>query len=77
MWFKKSKTKLEIAADIVESLIGQVNTKINKLGCQDYHLYNALIRIQEQFDQIRNVPNEKKLQYQAIKKVGLSWKTAG
>lgn len=74
MWFKKSKTKLELAAEVVESLVKQTNEKINDLGKHDYDLYNALVRIQEQFDKIRNVSSDKMLQYQEIKKVSLSWK---
>ena len=74
MWFKKKKTKLELASEVVESLVKQTNKKINELGQYDYDLYNALIRIQEQFDKIRNVPSDKQLQYQAIKKVSMAWK---
>lgn len=74
MWFKKGKTKLELASEAVESLVKQTNKKINELGQYDYNLYNALIRIQEQFDKIRNIPSNKQLQYQAIKKVSIGWK---
>lgn len=74
MWFKKKKTKLELASEVVESLVKQTNEKINELGQNDYDLYNALIRIQEQFDKIKNIPSDKKLEYQAIKKVCLAWK---
>lgn len=70
MW----KSKLELASEVVESLVKQTNKKINELGQYDYDLYNALIRIQQQFDKIRNVPSDKQLQYQAIKKVSMEWK---
>lgn len=74
MWFKKKKTKLELASEVVKSLVEQTNEKIKELGQYDYDLYNALIRIQEQFDKIRNVPSDKQLQYHAIKKVSMAWK---
>lgn len=74
MWFKKEKSKLELASEVVESLVKQTNEKINELGQYDYDLYKALIRIQEQFDKIRNVPSEEQIQYQATKKVSMVWK---
>ena len=75
MWFKKkSKSKLEHASETVEALVKETNGKINELGQHDYDLYNALINIQEHFDKIRNVPSDKQLEYQEIKKVSLSWK---
>lgn len=75
MWFKKkTKSKLELASEVVETLVKETNCKINELGQHDYDLYNALINIQERFDKIRNVPSDKQLEYQKIKKVSLSWK---
>lgn len=75
MWFKKkTKTKLELASENVEALVKETNGKINELGQYDYDLYNALINIQDKFDKIRNVPSDKQLKYQEIKKVSLSWK---
>ena len=68
------KTKLEEATEIVNSLVKKTNEKIMELGTRDYDLYNALIRIQEQFDKIRNIPREQQLEYQTIKKISLSWK---
>ena len=75
MWFnKKKKTKLEIVSEVIGALVEKVNGKINELGQYDYELYNALINIQDKFDQIRNIPNEKKLEYDKIKNISLSWK---
>ncbi len=71
---KKSKSKLELASEAAEALVKKTNCKINELGQHDYDLYNALINIQEKFDKIRNVPSDKQLKYQEIKKVSLSWK---
>ena len=61
MWFnKKKKTKLEIVSEVIGALVEKVNGKINELGQYDYELDNALINIQDKFDQSRNIPNEKK-----------------
>lgn len=68
------KTKLHIAADEVKLLVDLTNRKIIELGAHTSNLYNALRTIQTQFDKIRNVPNDKLLEYQKIKEVCLTWK---
>lgn len=70
----KKKTKLQIAADTVELLVKQTNSKINELGTYTYTLYKSLTLIQTQFDKIRNIPYDKLLEYQTIKEVRLTWK---
>lgn len=72
--FEKKKNKLELESEVVESLVKQTNEKINELGQYDDDLYYELIRIQEKFDKIRNVPSDKQRQYQAIKEVSMAWK---
>lgn len=69
---KKSKLKKE--AETVKSLVKETNAKIEELGSHDRDLYQALVQIQEQFDKIRNVPSDKQLEYQTIKKVSMTWK---
>ncbi len=69
---KKSKLKRE--AETVKSLVKETNAKIEELGNHDRDLYQALVQIQEQFDKIRNVPSDKQLEYQTIKKVSMTWK---
>ena len=71
---EKKKTDLEHEPEVVESLVKQTNEKINELGQYDDDLYYELIRIQEKFDKIRNVPSDIQLQYQAIKEVRMNWK---
>ena len=68
------KTKLQIAADEVKLLVDLTNRTIIELGAHTSNLYNALRTIQTQFDKIRNVPNDKLLEYQKIKEVCLTWK---
>lgn len=70
----KKKSELEIAAEKVESLITTTNNKITELGTHTFCLYNVLNTIQTQFDRIRNVPSEKKLEYQKLKEIQKGWK---
>lgn len=37
-------------------------------------MYDSLTSIQDSFDRIRNVPNDKKLQYEELKKIRLNWR---
>ena len=70
----KKKTKLQIAQDRAQNAINDTNEKIEKLGDVTKSLYSELCAIQETFDAIRNVPNDKKLQYEEIKQIRLNWK---
>lgn len=74
MLFSKGKSKLELASEKVQALVQQSNVKINELGQCDYRLYLVLNQIQCVFDVIRNIPSDKLLKYESIKKVSLSWK---
>lgn len=68
------KSELEITTNEVLSLVKQTNLKINELGTCDEILYDVLIRIQTQFDAIRNVPSDKMLKYERFKEVCVTWK---
>lgn len=68
------KSKLQESTEKVMSQVTQVNKMLNELGVHSHYLYKSLILIQSQFDKIRNVPNEKKLEYEKIKEKCLSWK---
>ena len=70
----KKKSKLKIAQENAEAAISRTNEKINELGIHTGKLYDALTAIQDLFDEIRNVPTEKKLQYEELKNVRLNWK---
>lgn len=70
----KRKTKLELAQDKVQTAINKTNETIEELGAYTSGLYESLTYIQDLFDKIRNVPNDKKLQYEELKKIGLNWK---
>lgn len=70
----KKKTILQSAQEQVEAAIKKTNEKIEQLGKETGSLYDKLGTIQVQFDAIRNVPSEERIQYEQLKKVRLSWK---
>lgn len=70
----KKKSKLQIAQDKAQAAINQTNSAIGALGEQTGSLYKSLTSIQEQFDKIRNIPSEKKLQHEKLKQIRLNWK---
>ena len=70
----KNKTKLEMAQDKAQAAINKTNETIEELGNHTSSLYDSLTSIQDSFDRIRNVPNDKKLQYEELKKIRLNWK---
>lgn len=70
----KKKSKLQIAQDEAQAAINKTNETIEKLGNQTNILYSELNSIQELFDKIRNVPDEKRLQYKKLKEIRLNWK---
>ena len=70
----KKKTALEIAKEEAGNAIKRTNSRIDELGKNTKNLYNSLTNIQALFDKIRNVPSEKRLQYENLKKLCLTWK---
>lgn len=70
----KKLSELEIAQKNVQANLDVVNTEIAVMGQMTKGLYTALTHLQQQFDKIRNVPSEKRLQYEELKQVRLKWK---
>lgn len=70
----KKKSKLQLAQEQAESTIKMTNAKIEDLGKYTSTLYTALNDIQKLFDKIRNVPSEKRLEYNQLKNVRINWK---
>ncbi len=70
----KKKSRLKLAQEHAESAIKKVNDKIDALGTHTSQLYDELNTIQKIFDNIRNVPGEKRLEYEKLKKICLNWK---
>ena len=71
---EKKKSKLQLAQDEAQAAINKTNERIEVLGTNTSSLYAALTDIQGIFDKIRNVPSEKKLQYEELKQIRLNWK---
>ncbi len=71
MW---KKSKLKIMKDKILDVIKKTNEYIEKLGENTNNLYNTLNNIQDKFDEIRNIPQDKKLEYEKIKKIKLDWR---
>ena len=70
----KKKSKLQQAQDKAQAAINLTNKTIEELGGYTSGLYESLTSIQELFDKIRNVPSDKKLQYEELKQIRLNWK---
>lgn len=70
----KKKSPLKIAQEKAETAIKKTNDRIDFLGEKTDDLYKALTKIQDAFDNIRNVPSDKKIEYEKIKEVRLNWK---
>lgn len=70
----KKKSDLQIAQEQAENAIAEANRKIEELGTETNELYETLNSIQALFDRIRNVPTEKRLEYEKLKKLRLEWK---
>ena len=71
---KKKKSKIQQLQEETQAAINKTNEHIDNLGKATSSLYTELCNIQEVFDEIRNVPNEKKLQYEELKQIRLNWK---
>ena len=70
----KKKSRLQLAQDDAQAAISKTNERIEVLGTNTNSLYTVLTDIQVLFDKIRNVPSEKKLQYEELKQIRLNWK---
>lgn len=71
---KKRKSKLKLAQDEAQAAINKTNKKIEELGKYSSALCDELNGIQSIFDAIRNIPSEKKLECEELKKIRLDWK---
>ena len=71
---KKKKSKLQLAQDEAQLAINETNIRIEILGAHSNALCIELNNIQGVFDAIRNMPSEKKLEAEKLKKIRLNWK---
>lgn len=70
----KKESSLEESRKRAEAALDRVNAKIEELGNRSAKLYDDLGTLQDQFDRIRNIPEEKRLEYEKVKKIRLHWK---
>ena len=70
----KKQNKLKLAQEEAEAALEKTNAYINKLGKYTVELYNALNSLQAIFDAIRNVPPDKLVKYEKLKRIRLQWK---
>lgn len=68
------KSRLKSAQEQAEKAVNKTNEKISELGKHTSQIYEKLNTIQQLFDAIRNVPNEKRIEYERLKKIRLNWK---
>lgn len=70
----KKRSKLKLAREQAEKTVNKTNKKISELGKNTSKICEELNTLQQLFDAIRNVPNEKRLEYERLKKIRLNWK---
>lgn len=68
------KSKLELAQVEFNEAMKRCNERIYELGTHTDIIYDALTRIQALFDRIRNVPSDKKLEYEKLVEIRCNWK---
>ena len=70
----KKKSKLQQAQDEAQAAINETNKKIEELGKHSNNICIELNNIQKLYDEIRNIPSEKKIECEKLKKIRLNWK---
>lgn len=71
---EKKKSELKLLQEKAEAAVERTNEKIDELGKNTSLLYDKLTEMQSLFDAIRNMPSDKKQQYEELKKIRLNWK---
>ena len=70
----KKKSKLKIAQAEAQAAINETNQIIEELGKHSSNLCEELNSIQELFDEIRNIPSDKRIKCERLKEIRLNWK---
>lgn len=68
------KIKLQQAQDKLQVTINLTNITIEDLGNHTKKLYDSLTKIQDLFDNIRNIPSDEKFEYKKFEKEKAAWK---
>ena len=71
---EKKLSQLEIVQQEAELTIKEANERINELGIQANTLYKSMNTLQMLFDQIQNIPQTPKGDYEKIKGISIDWK---
>lgn len=71
---EKKPTLLEISQQKAQHALNQTNRRIEDLGEFDGFFYSVYTTLQDHFDAIRNVPDDKRAKLVEIKKESLVWK---
>lgn len=71
---RKKKSKLKLAQEQAEIAVNATNVKIGELGETASRIDEELNTLQQLFDAIRNVPNDKRLEYERLKDIRLNWR---
>lgn len=70
----KKKSNLKLSQEQAELTIQKTNEKINELGKHTSQLFDELNNLQNIFEEIRNVPRDKRLEHEYLRKIRLDWK---
>ena len=70
----EKKISVDAAKQELESSLNTTIQRIDDLGVLSSGLYDSLSSIQDIFDSIRGIPDEKRLQYQTLQKMREAWK---
>lgn len=70
----QAKRDLESAQQELEISLKKTIQKIDALGVLSEELYESINSLQNVFDEIRGIPDDKRLQYQTLEKMRDAWK---
>ena len=71
----EKKVSLDTAKQELEITLDKTIQRIDDLGVMSTGLYESLNSLQDLFDSIRGIPDEKRLQYQTLEKMRDAWKS--
>ena len=70
----EKKISIDAAKQELETTLNSTIQRIDDLGVLSSGLYESLSSIQDIFDSIRGIPDDKRLQYQTLQKMREAWK---
>ena len=70
----EKKISIDAAKQELETTLNNTIQRIDDLGVLSSGLYDSLSAIQDIFDSVRGIPDDKRLQYQTLQKMREAWK---